>query len=580
MNNEIRAAIRPVKARVEDELIARPGVNAVDIAEKITDGRPTGELSIVVYVDKKVPPGRLSKANAIPAEIDGIRTDVQEMSIELQSPRWERLGTDALVDAGTYTPLLGGISMGPSRSFYLTPPEVETPGNYVMVGTLGALVRDNATGDTMALSNFHVAAVDTGWSTSDRQCQPGRVDGGSPPGDEFGTLARAVISEHVDGSVTRLDAGRAWRAEVTGIGAVAGTAAAVLHQAVRKRGRTTELTYGTVESLDFTVSVDYGDGVGLRTLKNQLRIATDTTRSTRFSDHGDSGSVIMTDDRHVVGLLFAGSTDGANTFANPIADVLGELDVTMLTGGTFTLTSPVICERFTRVVCPSTPVLCPTRAATCFTRPATGCVNTLAVVCRSLLTICPTRTIVCPTMPVVCNDITRTPICVVSGPVCGGPPGGPVEFPVDGFDGEQLDYGYGEADAYSAGYAEGYAAASGAAAPAAQEAGDAQGIGDTLVPRLSWAVCPSIACPSVVTCPTRLCPTRVCPTRVCPTLVCPTRACPTLACPTLACPTLACPTLACPSLACTPGDPGVAGPAMDASYWAAYLAGLEQGTGQ
>ncbi len=558
MNNEIRAAIRPVKARVEDELIARPGVNAVDIAEKVTGGQPTGELSIVVYVDKKQPPSRLGKGSAIPAEIDGVKTDVQEMTIELQSPRREPLDVAAQVDAGSYPTLVGGISMGPSRSFYLTPPEVPTAGNYVMVGTLGALVRDNATGATMALSNFHVAAVDTGWSTSDRQCQPGRVDGGSPPGDEFGTLARAVISEHVDGSVTTLDSGKQWKAQVQGIGDVAGTATAVLNQAVRKRGRTTELTYGTIASLDFTVSIDYGDGVGTKVLKNQLRIATDTTRSTRFSDHGDSGSVIMTDDRHVVGLLFAGSSDGANTFANPIDAVLSELDVTLLTGGLTLNTNTVICKPSVLTICPSQTVF------TCWSK---------TIICKpSVLTICVTKQVFCPTMPVVCNQITKTPICVVSGPVCGGPPGGPVEGPVEqpGFQGgEQVDYGYGEADVYSAGYAEGYAAA------ASEASAPAQGLGDQFVPNLSLAVCPSQVCPSLTICPSRVCPSVL----YCPSLACPSRFCPTLlGCPSRLCPTLACPSIACPSLVCNPGDVGgvAGGQGMDASFWAGYLAALEQ----
>ena len=80
-----RAAIRPVKESVEDELIARPGVVAVDIAEKETDGRKTGELSIVVFVEEKKPKGKLGKGALIPAEIDGVRTDVQELEIELQN---------------------------------------------------------------------------------------------------------------------------------------------------------------------------------------------------------------------------------------------------------------------------------------------------------------------------------------------------------------------------------------------------------------------------------------------------------------------------------------------------------------
>ncbi|MGW3209751.1 hypothetical protein [Streptomyces sp. NPDC001135] len=49
-----------------------------------------------------------------------------------------------------------------------------------------------------------------------------------------------------------------------------------------------------------------------------------------FSDHGDSGSVIVDDQGFVVALLFAGA--GSNTVGNPIATVLQELNVSMCTG--------------------------------------------------------------------------------------------------------------------------------------------------------------------------------------------------------------------------------------------------------
>ncbi|NHB83739.1 hypothetical protein G7085_00860 [Tessaracoccus sp. HDW20] len=137
MNNELlAAAIRPVKARVEDELIAIDGVNMVDIAEKVSKGRPTGEMAIVVFVDKKLPLGKLSDAEKIPAEINGIKTDVQELTIELQ-PNWVPLDDAALVDPAAYPTFVGGISMGPTRTFFLSPPEVPAPGNYTMVGTFG-----------------------------------------------------------------------------------------------------------------------------------------------------------------------------------------------------------------------------------------------------------------------------------------------------------------------------------------------------------------------------------------------------------------------------------------------------------
>src|SRR5207302_4156410 len=67
------------------------------------------------------------------------------------------------------------------------------------------------------------------------------------------------------------------------------------------------------------------------TLTNQVSVRPDTAHNPLFSDHGDSGSVIMDASRKVVSLLFAGSPDG-HTLGNQIADVLSALNVTMCVG--------------------------------------------------------------------------------------------------------------------------------------------------------------------------------------------------------------------------------------------------------
>jgi len=392
-----RAAIRPVKESVEDELIARPGVVAVDIAEKEKDGQKTGELSIVVFVEQKKPTSKLAKGAVIPKEIDGIKTDVQELVIELQ-PAYRQLADGELfVDPADYPTLAGGISIGPRRSVFLSPPDVPAPGNYVFVGTLGAMVRDRATGATMGLTNFHVACVTNTWSVGDRQVQPSLVDGGAPTG-EFGSLTRAVLSENIDGAVITIDAAEPWTATVTGVGDVAGSTPAVVGMAVQKRGRTTEHTFGTVASTDFTVTLNYGSDVGSRTLRHQIRIDTDTARNPRFSNQGDSGSVVLDTSRNVIGLLFAGSNDGSMTFANPVQAVLDELGVDLLTAPVLTVTRPLITCINTRITiclktrldlsCPTIktriPALCPTvvtRAAICdiITRPATCAVTRIPI---------------------------------------------------------------------------------------------------------------------------------------------------------------------------------------------------------
>ncbi|MEU8034608.1 hypothetical protein AB0C13_39695 [Streptomyces sp. NPDC049099] len=46
---------------------------------------------------------------------------------------------------------------------------------------------------------------------------------------------------------------------------------------VGKRERTTELTHGSVDGISATIQVDYGDSIGLRTLRDQVSIAAATS---------------------------------------------------------------------------------------------------------------------------------------------------------------------------------------------------------------------------------------------------------------------------------------------------------------
>jgi len=309
--------IRRIKEEVEADLLKRPGVQGVDVGYKYVGGQKTGEIAIRVLVaEKKDVPAR----QAVPKEIQGVKTDVIERRIVLHQfeSRVPVAELEIKADTGTYDPLKGGISIGPCRAI----------GGFVYTGTLGAVVRDNATGNPMLLSNFHVMCVDDAWSVGDTMTQPSRVDTGTCPGGVVGSLQRAVLGGQVDAAVSSHSA-RGTACEIVDIGAIDGTAAATLGMAVRKRGRTTGLTYGTVDSISLTVTVDYGDGLGNVTLTNQIGIDVDSAQSTQFGNKGDSGSVVVDGSRRVVGLYFAGSEDGSFGVANPIAAVLSALDVTM-----------------------------------------------------------------------------------------------------------------------------------------------------------------------------------------------------------------------------------------------------------
>jgi hypothetical protein len=109
-------------------------------------------------------------------------------------------------------------------------------------------------------------------------------------------------------------------------------------RAVKKSGRTTGLTNGTIAAINVTVDVGYSKECGGRATQvarfvNQIRITPGT-----FSAGGDSGSLVVeantTDPANgrprPIGLLFAGSS--TSTFANPIGRALTLLGVGMPDG--------------------------------------------------------------------------------------------------------------------------------------------------------------------------------------------------------------------------------------------------------
>lgn len=306
-----------VKESVEDELLKRPGVTAVGVGYKYVNGQRTDEISVQVFVRRKRK--NVPRKQMVPKTINGVPTDVIERTFVLQqlADRVRVEDITLMADTTHYDPLKGGISIGPCRAI----------GGYVFAGTLGAVARDNATNDILLLSNFHVMCVDTGWAVGDQMTQPSRVDTGHCPADVVGTLLRAQLTAAVDAAVCTLS-GRGYACEIVDIGTVTGTATATLGMAVRKRGRTTGLTYGTVDSISLSVNVDYDPSIGTRTLTNQIGVTPDLAHNPKFGDHGDSGSVVVNNAREVVGLHFAGSDDGYGV-ANPIAAVLAALNISL-----------------------------------------------------------------------------------------------------------------------------------------------------------------------------------------------------------------------------------------------------------
>lgn len=328
--------MKRVKEKHAGELMGKANVVGVGVGYKEKGGQKTDKLGLVVMVRKKVPLSELKGEDVVPSEIDRVITDVKEVGdikALSQNPtdRWR--------------PAPGGVSIGHYR---------------ITAGTLGTVVRDAATNDKLILSNNHVLADSNAGEIGDAILQPGPYDGGAlqadtiahllrfvpirflqdPPDCPIATsvaslanlLARAVGSHHrlvavylqqqsnqVDAALAKPTDRNMVSDEILSIGQIVGVREAELGLGVRKSGRTTGFTTGTVEALDATISVDYGAG---RTAVFDAQIV-----STAMSQGGDSGSLLVDADENLaVGLLFAGSDQA--TIHNPINAVTAALNLT------------------------------------------------------------------------------------------------------------------------------------------------------------------------------------------------------------------------------------------------------------
>jgi hypothetical protein len=278
--------------------LARPGVVGIWVGYKITGGRRTRTVGVCVGVRKKLPLTALRADQLIPATVQDVPTDVQEVGeIQALAP---------LEYTARRRPCPGGFSVGHLE---------------IAAGTLGAWVKREGDERWYILSNNHVLANESRARLGDPILQPGPYDGGSIL-DRIATLtAVAPFGDPVlvDGALAVADDPTFANPTIHGIGAPAGWRDAQLGERVSKSGRTTEVTSGEITGLNAVVNVQFD--TGLRRCADQIIIGPGG-----FSAGGDSGSLIIAAaDRKVVGLLFAGSAE--ITIANRMSHVVEALGI-------------------------------------------------------------------------------------------------------------------------------------------------------------------------------------------------------------------------------------------------------------
>jgi hypothetical protein len=137
------------------------------LRKRIKDGKEIEEEVIRIYVSQKVDSSLISLIDLIPAEIDGVPTDVVEIG------EMKALDIRPQAHVTRTRPLVAGVSIG----------------NWaITAGTLGWFFEDSK-GRLMLGSNAHVFADDplSPSSGEKRIVQPGRVDHGKIPEDIVGS---------------------------------------------------------------------------------------------------------------------------------------------------------------------------------------------------------------------------------------------------------------------------------------------------------------------------------------------------------------------------------------------------------
>lgn len=316
------------------------------IGEKWTNGKPTGNLAVVVMVRTKFGDEDVPDEAALPQSVAGDGHGDELVDV------WE-VGDVIPYYRNRETPARYGASIGLQ--------------NIPATGTLGCLVRMAADDKLCILSNNHVMANVNRAALNAAIIQPGNADPAGPAG-------RAVIANLLNyvtmqvsnfpqsAPFNRVDAAVAWTAfsactpkfHTPGINFDPNPRFPTLQMPVIKEGRTTDFTRGTVVGLNATVSpVSYGPpqfpgGPGTAPFAGFTgQVVVAGQFGLAFSQPGDSGSLIcgLTSDGayHPVALLFSGGVDQSGqfgqpgrqvTFGNPIQDVMQALGIAEILGPT------------------------------------------------------------------------------------------------------------------------------------------------------------------------------------------------------------------------------------------------------
>ena len=231
----------------------------------------------------------------------GIKTDV----LEIGNPKPRGVFTSKI------RPLQSGYSIAPFNKY-----------DY---GTLGCIVTKlgkNKKRTFYILSNNHVLAYYNPLPIGTNILQPAKADSGNINTDVVASLFEFVplkeefnreYTAYVDAAIAKINDDSLVSAIIASSGKIKGVADAIPNTYVKKSGRATGLTEGTITTID--VTYDYSYIIFKKQIFARLK-----------NDGGNSGSVLLNRDNKAIGLLHSGE-GYRNSIACPMKLVLKALNV-------------------------------------------------------------------------------------------------------------------------------------------------------------------------------------------------------------------------------------------------------------
>ncbi len=248
-----------------------PEVTGIMLGRKTINGKLTSELAVCIHVRRKKPQDKVKAKDLIPKHIGSLRTDVIQMK---PCKPCQMVPLEPYSNKSKVSVIHPGISIGPDSASY-------------PVGTLGLICYDNTDNRAVALTCFHSVSHYQRTPAS-YVLQPSHADQGIYLTDRVGATSRYIIDGYGDACIFVPSVNYALSMYSTH-DIITSAAFAVVADSVKKVGRSTGVTEGTVSAVGRLYINYFNWGQGIIYMNGFSFIS---NNNDTIAAEGDSGALV------------------------------------------------------------------------------------------------------------------------------------------------------------------------------------------------------------------------------------------------------------------------------------------------